>query len=515
MKKLAANTPVIVGVGFYQERNEDPLQCLEPYALMVKAVRAAATDATAGNGSSSLLQQLDSISVQQGMWDYINPGKLIADELGCPAASSILADLGILQLTPLFELCQAIACSEQQLGVVTGGEAKFRELRSTITGQSISNTRQPADTPVPDIHHTSSDPFASELEAQAGIFMPVELFAIIESALRFHKGLGIEAHRDSIAKLYSGFSDIAADNPHAWKQESVSAEAIRNPGGKNAMLAFPYTKRHNTQWNVNQAVAIIVCSVAKAEELGLDRRQWVYPLSAAQSKHVVCLSQQKKLYSHPGTIMTGERARALADITVEDITAVDLYSCFPSAVQSFALDLQLEERCPYTVTGSMAFAGGPYNHSGLDGVARMVEILRSDGHRSAAQRQVGLISNLSGIFGKQACALFSNTPHEAGYRFADITDEVAEQDKPLPLNGDYTGPATIVGYTVVFDKGEPARAIAFCDIPGGARTVVTSTDTALMALMMREEFVGRQITVLDGRLISSGSISSDLMPAQE
>src|ERR1700687_1194354 len=116
MRKPVPNTPIIVGIGFHQERTDDPTQCVEPYQLMVQAVRNAAADA----GSQKLLTQLDSVSVPQGMWQYRNPGKLIADALGCPSATSIISDLGVLQLTLLSDLCRAIAAGEQNVGVVTG-----------------------------------------------------------------------------------------------------------------------------------------------------------------------------------------------------------------------------------------------------------------------------------------------------------------------------------------------------------------------------------------------------------
>lgn len=497
MHNLAPNTPVIVGVGFYQEKSDDALACPEPYQLMVRAVRDAARDA----GSDVLLKQLDSISVEQGMWDYRNPGKLIADEIGCPHAKSILADLGVLQMTPLFNLFDAIQSGEQHIGVVTGGEAKYRELRAKINGQTVTNTQQGEDTPAPDVYHPTPDPFATEVEAAAGIFMPVELFSVIESAIRHAQGLTIDQHRDNIANLYSSFSEIASRNPHAWSQDIVPAEEIRNAVGKNAMLAFPYTKKHNSQWNVNQAVAIIVCSFAKAKELGLDDSRWIYPVSAVQSRHVVCLAQQKKLHSHPGTVMAGERAYQLAGISNKDINAADMYSCFPSSVQSFAHDLKLEGVCPWSVTGSMAFAGGPYNHGALDGVARMVEVLREGGSDAA---RYGLTSNLSGIFGKQAVALFSNRPNNNGYCFDDITEAVAAVDKPIPVTGDYTGPAVIVGYTVVFNKEEPSHGFAYCDTPDGARTVVKSADKDLLVKMTQEEFVGRPVTIAADRSFSHG-----------
>ncbi len=491
MKELPPNTPVIVGIGFEQETSEDPTQCAEPWQLMVRAVRRAAADA----GSEALLALIESISVPQGMWEYRNPGRLIADALGCPSARSILSDLGVLQLSLLSDLCRAIAAGEQQVGVITGGEAKFRELRGVIVGQPVANTEQPQDTPPPDVHHTSSDPWASELEARAGLASPVELFAIMESALRHAEGLDVDRHRDRIAQLYSRFSEVAAGNPHAWRRQPVSPQAVRDPSPRNAMLAFPYTKRHSSQWNVNQAVAILVCSAARAAGLGLERDGWIFPLAAAQSKHVVPLAQQQRLHTHPGTVLSGERALTLAGISARDVDAAELYSCFPAAIQSFALDLKLAETCPWTVTGAMPFAGGPYNSFSLEGVARMVEVLRGGEGDDGSARRIGLVSNLSGIFGKQACALFSNLPNADGYRYEDVTAEVAACDLPLPLDGDYVGPATIVGYTVVFAGGVPSHAIAICDTPAGRRTVVRSEDHALLESMTKEEFCGRVVQV--------------------
>jgi len=185
----------------------------------------------------------------------------------------------------------------------------------------------------------------------------------------------------------------------------------------------------------------------------------------------------------------------LAGISVRDLDTAELYSCFPAAIQSFALDLKLAETCPWTVTGAMPFAGGPYNSFSLEGVARMVEVLRGGEGDDGSARRIGLVSNLSGIFGKQACALFSNLPNADGYRYEDVTAEVAACDLPLPLDGDYVGPATIVGYTVVFAGGVPSHAIAICDTPAGRRTVVRSEDHALLESMTKEEFCGRVVQV--------------------
>ena len=95
----------------------------------------------------------------------------------------------------------------------------------------------------------------------------------------------------------------------------------------------------------------------------------------------------------------------------------------------------------------------------------------------APRRRIGLVANLSGIFGKQAVALFSNEPNPRGYGYADVTAEVAQHDLPLPLADDYAGPATVVGYTVVFEQGRASHGVAICDTPGGARTVARFDQT--------------------------------------
>jgi len=497
-------TPVIIGVGFCQEKFDDPLSSAEPYQLMVKAIRDAVRDAGSESLSDKIVTQLESITVLKGMWEYRNPGKLIADQLGCSKAKSILADVGNLQLSALFELCQAIENGEQHMGVVVGGEAKYRELRAKITGQQVNTTQQADDTPAPDEYVGIPDPFASDVEAAAGMFMPVELFSVIESALRKHQGLSVDAHRTHIATLYSEYSKVAANNPRAWSRDVIAVNDIRNASEKNAMLAFPYTKRFNSQWNVNQSAAILVCSAGKAKELGLDNEHWIYPIVGVQNRHVVCLAQKKQLHSQPGAVMTGERAYALAGITAKEVTAADLYSCFPSAIQTFGQDLNIHH-IPWSVSGSMAFAGGPYNHASLDSVVRIVDVLRD---KSKKGRQIGIVSNLSGIFGKEAVALFSNEPNHSlseakGFCFEDITEDVAKIDVPLPTDINYHGAATIVAYTVVFNKEGPSHAFAYCDTTNGARTVAKSLDKELLKKMTEEEFIGRNVIVREDKTFVS------------
>jgi acetyl-CoA C-acetyltransferase len=471
MPVINDNTPVIVGVGFAQVTSDNPQACPEAIALMEQAIR----DAASNSGAQAILSELESIAVQKGSWKYSNPGKLLADALGCPAAKTVLADLGVLQVMTFFELCEEIRAGRQQAGVVTGGESRYRELRSMITGVQVQDTVQ---TDVkPDVFYDIPDPFMSDLDDKCGVWAPGEYYALAESALRHHLGETLEQNRHRIANLYSGFSHVAAQNPHAWSHDTFSPEELLTIDKKNGYIAYPYSKRLMSQWNVNQSVAIIVCTVAKARALGIPESRWIFPLAAALNKKVTLLVQKPNLYTNPGTVLSGQRLFEAASVTPNEVDMAELYSPFASAVACSQRDLQLPATCPINISGSMAFAGGPFNHGGVDALARMAEVLRESPRN---ERKIGLVNNLSGMFGKHGCCLLSNQSGEKPYVYVDVSDEVAAIEKPLPLRGGYTGPARVVAYTVCFNKADISHAIVYCDLPSGERTVARCNDAALM-----------------------------------
>ena len=67
------------------------------------------------------------------------------------------------------------------------------------------------------------------------------------------------------------------------------------------------------------------------------------------------------------------------------------------------------------------------------------------------------------------------------------------------------GPAMVVGYTVVHAGGVPSHAIAICDTPAGARTVVRSDDPAVLRRMMDEELCGREVDAAGAGFCLRGS----------
>ncbi|MBK8993296.1 MAG: hypothetical protein IPM40_17235 [Gammaproteobacteria bacterium] len=161
-----------------------------------------------------------------------------------------------------------IAAGEIETAIVVGAR-RFRALQAQIAGTEAAET--PFDE-APDEVLTPQEELQLPLEIDSGLgMMPVGYYALVESAFRAAQGLGVAEHRDRLAAMYSRFSEIAADNPHAWKRERLAAAEIRDATPRNRMLAFPYTRLHNTSWNVDQAAALLLCSAARAEALGIAR----------------------------------------------------------------------------------------------------------------------------------------------------------------------------------------------------------------------------------------------------
>ena len=487
MLECAANTPVLVGVAAVQQRQEDYRQALEPLALMEQALRGAATDA----GCSELLVMADEILVPRGMWSYSDPARLLSEALGAEGAVTLLAEFGILQQSLFSRACQRIVAGEAQVVLVAGGEAKYRSLCASKAGEEAAETSQ-ADA-APDITLRPDDELWSPVESAAGLGMPVGYYAIMDSALRARQGLSPEQHRDQMAAMYARFSEIAADNADAWSHQAVSAAHIREHSGGNRMLAFPYTKLHNSQWNVDQAAGLILCSAALATQLGIARSQWIFPLTSTESNFMSVVASRRDLGGSAGFRVAGQVAMERAGVSFNDIHLRDLYSCFPFAVRAQLQEFGMGPVGDLTVTGGMTFGGGPVNNYVLQATVRMARLLREQ------PAEAGLVTSVSGMLTKQACALWSATPNAEGWSFTDVTEQVRQATPLCELVAEYQGEGAVAGYTVLYQGAEPWRAVAVFDLPGGQRTVAYSENPQLMQLMMAKECCGEIFTLRDGQ----------------
>lgn len=515
-------TPVLVGVGQVTNRppwagQEDPpppppgvdpaaahpmdLPDAEPLTLMVAAAHRAAADAGEGPGAA-LLKRTDSVRVVAPLsWPYTNAAAPLAGQLGC--APRELAQGTIGGNTPLAIIAasaDAITAGQLDVVLVAGAECLgSRMAHRRAAGGEPPWTVQGPDTPAPLRLGTDRDPVTDE-ERAAGLLTPVLTYPLFEVARRAAAGRSPVDHRRLVGNLWARFAAVAAANPWAWDHRRWEADALTTPGPANRMLATPYTKHLVANDRVDQGAALLLCSVEAARAAGVAEERWVFPWSVAEATDHWYLTNRWDLGRSPAIAAAGARVFATTATSAGEVAHVDLYSCFPCAVEmgAEALGLGLDEPDrPLTVTGGLTFFGAPINSYALHGIAQMALELRAD------PGSLGLTTALGWYATKHAVGLWSTRPPAAGWQHHSVQDEVDAQ--PVRQGApEHVGPATIETCTVSHDRaGQPQRAVAALLTADGRRTWGTSTDPEVMAELAGAdtEPCGRQAMVDEGRVL--------------
>jgi acetyl-CoA C-acetyltransferase len=204
---------------------------------------------------------------------------------------------------------------------------------------------------------------------------------------------------------------------------------------------------------------------------------------------MIPFTERRALQRCPGFAATGGRVLAHAGRALAEVAHRELYSCFPVAVRLQIRELAIADGRPHSVTGGMAFAGGPLNHFAFQALARLAQVLRAD------PGSAGLLTAVSGILTKQGASLWSSEPGPRPFAFADATDETARATDRVALVEGAQGTATVATYTVLYQGGAPARTVLLCDLEDGRRTLASDADPALAALATREELCGRVVRI--------------------
>ena len=481
----AERIPVVVGVGAVVRQAEDPHAIGEPIALMEEAARHAAADA----GAPSLLAALDEIIVPRGFWTYADPGRLLAERFGAGRPRSVLAEIGILQSSLLGRAAGEIAAGRASATLLVGGEAHDRATRIQRAGGVVPVTQQEG--VVPDVHLTPTSEIMGRIEIELGLVTPTIQYAVIDNALRFAEGRSIEAHRAELGALWGDFNRVAVGNPDAWTRKPLSPDEIACPSPANRLLAFPYTRHLVSQWHVNQAGAVLVCSLAKARQLGLDARRFVFPRAVVDSEHMLTLSERRDLHRSPGFELVFARLLERFGRGVDAIDAIELYSCFPAAVRVQQRALGIDTSRRGTQTGGMTFGGGPLNNFVIQAFAKMVERLREK------PGSHGLVSAISGLITKQGACLFGPEP-ETGFVHEQVTEAARAAQATVVVAPAASGRARIASYTVYPGRDGALCAALFLDLEDGRRTLRVLPDPTLAEQAMREELCGRTVEVGPG-----------------
>jgi acetyl-CoA C-acetyltransferase len=476
-------TPVIIGVGQYLHREGS---AGEPVDLMAEALRGAERDC----GVPGVLAAVDTIAVVPTFsWRYRDPGRLVAERIGSERPATWYATVG--GNTPQMlvnRLALAISEGTADLGIVTGGESVRTRRRAKARGGDAPWDRQ-SDEVTPTWFEDTPFVMAHPAELQRSIVMPTHVYPLYENALWHDSGRSLAEHLEYVGELWSGFSHVAAKNPYAWRQEAFTAQEITTPSPDNRMVAFPYTKRMVSNPDVDMSSGLIMCSYSRARDLGVatDRMVFVHAGTDGIDRP---MSERPDFVSSAAIRVAGKRVLELAGRPVDEVEHLDLYSCFPSAVQVAMRELSIGAERQLTVYGGLSFAGGPWNNPVGHAVASMVDVLRRD------PGSTGLVTANGGNIDKHAFGVYSTEPPAGGYRWEKPQAEIHAATDPVAVDPDHVGPATIEAWTVVHGReGGPERAHAACRTDDGRRTWGVTSDTEAMATLESSDSVGLPVQI--------------------
>jgi len=284
-------------------------------------------------------------------------------------------------------------------------------------------------------------------------------------------------------------------------------------GPENRMVCFPYPKLMNAIIETDQAAALIVTGSETARELGIPEERWVYLWGCGEAKDKWFVSERVNYFTSPGMKAAMQRSLGMAGLTVNDIEAFDLYSCFPSAVQLGleALGLKPDDPRPITVTGGLPYAGGPGNNYVGHAIAAMVERLRerrhdpSTGAAAPLRTGFGMVTGNGWFVTKHSAGVYSARRPSKPWKRTDPEVDQAHVDaqgspefvETAPAAGGQGSEALVETYTVAFDReGEPEQGIVIgrlgADGTGERFFANTEADRELLWSMTREEFVGQR-----------------------
>lgn len=438
-------TPVIVGTGqVTQLRGSGTAGPLE---LMTAAARAAADDA--GPGGAALLQRTDSVDIVDIFsWPVPDPGALLASELGIAPRETVRTVIGgNSPIALLGDAATRIAAGELDVVLLGGGEAGVAHRDQMLRGVDPGWPTQPEGTAPTRVLGTDRPP-SHDAELAAGLLAPVLVYPLFEHALRHAAGRSSAEQRAWIASWWSRYSAVSAAHPQGWTREALSAEQVATPSDQNRLIADPYPRTMNANIAVDQAAMLLVTSAGAAEAAGIPRDRWVFVHATAGAADHWFVGERARLDRSPAIAACGAAVFDHTRTSADDIALVDLYSCFPCAVQVGANELGFrvdDPDRPLTVTGGLAFFGGPANNYVTHSLATLVDRARERPDDLALASAVGWYLTKHGV------ALLSATPPARPFVHHDVQATVDAGPRRTIVERP-SGPWSVESFTVAYDR---------------------------------------------------------------
>ena len=501
------NTPVLVGAGQFTGREEDPLKALSPMGIAAEAARAALADT--GLDSQSLAQQIDTLAVIRIFPDSFNrprmpnpfgraenPPRAVARRINANPVRAIYGHVGgNTPQTMINEMAHRIAEGEVGVALITGSEAIKTAQRALRAGITLDWQEEDEGS----LEDRGIGPaLASAHEFAHGIGIPVNTYPLFENAIRGRLGHSVAQHLLAMGELFAPFTDVAATNPFALYGTRRSPQELARVSAENRFIGFPYPKWMNAMDGVDQGAAVVMTSVGQAKRLGIDPARWVFLHGCAEASEKLLVTERVNYFSSPAMEINSAKALAMAGKEMSDIDLIDIYSCFPSAVEvaCAALGIQTNDPRGLTLTGGLPFFGGPGNNYSMHAIATLVSRLRN--RRST----FGMITANGGYLSKHATGIYSAIPVEGEWRREAPATYQGQIDAMLSPRFTETpeGDARVETYTVIHERGVPVRGIVIGRLVADNTRFIANTlsDAETLGRMMVEEMLDRPGSVTTG-----------------
>jgi acetyl-CoA C-acetyltransferase len=500
--------PVVVGAGQVINRDVDPTRAPDPFELMTDAATTALRSGGlipvgkhGPGGAVTHCWMVHSLSLRHG-----DPAAELARRLGANDAETRCSGMG--GSIPQWLVNRAaglVVEGRRPVVLIAGAEALATKRRARAAGVELDWPRAPGfpETWPP----IEPDIGVHPVERDNGLSQATTMYALVETALAHGYGAGPDRHADQVGELMAGLNAVAAENPYSWFPTRRDANELTTVTEQNRMVSFPYPKYLNAVMDVDMGAAVVVTDAATARAAGLAPDAVAYLRGWSDAHDVWYLSQRPDLARAPALAACAAGALAQAGVTVDDIDAFDLYSCFPSSVEVArdALGVGAADPRSLTLTGGLPYHGGPGSNYVTHAVANALDRVRhAGGHVLVHGNGYYLTKHAIGVYSAQPPAAVPSPDPTLQDRL-DGSSPTVEID-PAP-----TGRGTVAAYTVGYDRdGGRGAAVAMVDLaPGvtGPRRTVAVGDPDLTDALVGGDGVG---TVVD---VSPGESGNRMRPA--
>lgn len=325
---------MLVGAAQVTSRSSDPLSAPGPWDLLEEVAVAAARDVT----SKPLLSRLSHTwlvhSITLGHHDW---SVEFAQLLGASSADSRYGGAGGAGPQWLVNRAADLVLEGQRPVVMIAGVETLATKRRLQGANALDHLAawhkemmDKSDAVEVPATWPPYKPYLHPIEMAHGLDVPTQMYTMIESSIAHYAGRGPAEHRKYMGQMMERFNSVAATNPHSWFSTRRDALELITAAPENRWVNFPYTKYLCAAMDVNMAAALIVTDLQTARSFGVGDSEVAYVRGWHDASETWHVAERSHIHRSKAIGRCGRTALGQAGITADEITAFDLYSCFPT-----------------------------------------------------------------------------------------------------------------------------------------------------------------------------------------